>query len=164
MSYPAAPPPPQLTHKYVGYDDAVTNSVGFFKLKLGKISMKCLDGSTILVEEAGGKLAILEFRLYACATKNAEGKVTAAFIGGSLVSATELADTPASLAALPPFKGSNASDTQFSIPAAGSGATRSPDLEPDAAAADVARPLVRDRDSPPAKTSSAAKRTRARPE
>ena len=160
-AHPAAPL--QLSRKFVGHEDPVTNAVAFFKLKLDKVMMTCLDGSSIPLEQASGKHAILEFRLYANATKNADGKITSAFVGCSLVSATELAETATSLAALPLFEGSNGAEAKFSVPAAGNGATRSPDLVPDAAgtaAAADSRPLVRDRVSPAAKAAPAAKRER----
>jgi len=97
-----------------------------FKFKLDKVQTACLDGTSIPLEKAGRKCAIMEIRLCANCSKDAGGKATAAFLGCSIVSATELAETDRSLLDLPPFEGANASEARFSVPAVGSGATRSP--------------------------------------
>jgi len=159
----------------------VVCSEAALKCKLGEdVMMQCLDGKAIPFERASGMYAIVEFRIYANASKSKTGTNTSAFIGCSIVAATQLEETATSLRDLPLFEGVNAGEPRFSVPTAGSGATRSPDVIPTAAeqaAADAAeRPLVRGRSdaeepaSAAAKTASAsagatsAPRTRARAE
>ena len=144
------------------------------KFKLDKAQTARLDGTSIPLEEAGGRCAVVEVRLCANCSKDADGKATAAF------SATELAEADRSLVDLPPSEEANASEARSSAPAVGSGATRSPDVLPtagetaDAASAPdaAARPLVRGRSEEPVVTAAAAakadgksaKRTRGRAE
>lgn len=97
------------------------------KFKLGKdVSIKSLDGTSVPLEDAGGKYAIVELRMYANAAK-IKGVNAGAFIGCSIVGATELAETETSAIDLPQFDGIDAGEVRMTVPAAGSGAARSPD-------------------------------------
>ena len=109
-----SPTPCQLTHEFVGCDVALAGARACFNFKLDKVQMACLDGTSIPLEKAGGKCAVMGIRVHANCSKDAGGKATADFLGCSIVSATEPAETDRSLLDLPPFEGANASEARFS--------------------------------------------------
>ena len=101
------------------------------KLKLDKdIKLLRLDGKWVPFEDAGDALAIVQFRVFACAAKDGDGKNKGAYICLSVVEATE---TEQGKMILPKFVAEDLTPPAFNIPAAGSGSAPSPD-EPAAAA------------------------------
>jgi len=128
-------------------DDIFCRSYGM-KLKFNKgIQLLGLDGKWMPFEEAGGELAIVQFRMFACAAKDKDGTNTGAYLCLSIVEGTEIKQGENKL---PNFEADDLSaPSSFDIPAAGSGSAPSPD-EPAAAA------------EPAASAGKASKRGRAR--
>ena len=116
------------------------------KLEKG-VQLLCLDEKWIPFEEAGGKLGIIQHRMFATAAKDKSGHNKGAYICGNVVEGTGIEGTATSPAMPPGFDGQNVSAPTFNIPQAGSGSARSPDdvlaAAAKPAAAAVGKPATR---------------------